>query len=774
MPKTLLLRRVSGVTHIDAEVTMSIDALPGVQLGSMPGWLTGEPTAAQGIETQMPNLPILDLPPTDVVAYELRIVSPAPDILRIILAPKGSSVLADDGTGLGIVTDAAPAPGKLATTETADEVAVVAGQLRLVIGRAPFTLTLQDSQTGRTILRSAHRLRQVAGLPMAPSVLSDESGICLNLELGTDEDILGFGEQFSRLVKNGQCLVLRSEDACGTGTGMAYKPVPVWHSTAGYTGFVNTGAVVTADVGHTRPSVLGITVADAALDLYIVVGEEPKRRLTGYTSLTGRPDVPPLWAFGYWMGRCRYHSSQEMLDVARTMRSHRVPLDVLHCDPDWLVIDRLNCDFIWNTERFGDRRDFVTSLRELGIRLSIWELPYLDPTSPRFAEAEDKGYLVRRLDGSIAAIQKTPTPDGRMRALVDFTNPDALAWWQGMHEAFLDDGVAVFKTDFGEALPDDVQLFDGTPPNQAHNLYPLRYNAAVSDAIRRYTGRAPLVWGRSGWAGSQRYPGQWGGDAESTVAGMQATLRGGLSYAMSAPGFWSHDIGGFFGPELTPALYVRWTQMGSMSPLMRAHGLRPREPWAFGDQALEISRRWVRLRYELLPYLWQIAHESAENGWPVMRPLGLEFPNDQVARTVDDAFMVGSDLLVVPIFDDGAAPVRRRFYVPQGKWIDLFDGATYVGPGFHETQVGLDVIPLLVRDGALLPRVEVDDSVTCTDDLVGRPWTLHAFGRSPRNADRRIGLIGFDGTLTSVMVRNGHVQASGSQPVASMVVAQNE
>ncbi len=749
MDRTLLLRRLTSVRRDAAGATIGVDALPGAQLGIMPGWLTGESPADQGIETGLPNLPELDLPPVDPAGYELRVGLVADSTVRITLAPAGAAVLDDDGTWLGIVTDPKPGAAEVEVTESDAEVVIASSRVRVRVGRAPFTLAVEDVASGRELIRTAHRLRQVAGLPMAPAVLADSNGMTVNLELGTDEDVLGLGEQFSRLVKNGQKLVLRSEDACGTGTGLAYKPVPVWHSSAGYLGFVNTGAVVTADVGHTRPSVLGLTVADTSFDLYVVAEDSAKERLTAYTALTGRGDVPPLWAFGYWMGRCRYHSRDEMLEVVETMREHQVPLDVMHCDPDWLIVDRLNCDFIWNETRFGNRKAFVDALAEHGVRLSVWELPYLDPKSPHFDEARDKGYLVRTKRGELAAIQKTPTSDGRMRALVDFTNPDALAWWQGMHEEFLADGVAVFKTDFGEALPDDVQLSDGTPAAHAHNLYPLRYNAAVSDAIRRYTGRNPLVWGRSGWAGSHRYPGQWGGDAESTVAGMLATVRGGLSYAMSAPGFWSHDIGGFFGPELTPGLYVRWTQLGALSPLMRAHGLRPREPWQFGPEALEISRQWIRLRYELLPYLWQVAHESARNGWPVLRPLGLEFPDDVVARSVDDSFMLGSDLLVVPVFDDGTAPVKRQFYLPEGRWTDLLDGTVHHGPGFREVEVPLDRIPVLVRDGAAIPRVDVGPEVASSVDLADRPWTLHTYG----DAGPIVDLIGFDGARVPVDLR---------------------
>ena len=738
--RPVLVRRVVATRLEASAVDLTLEGYRGRHMRDAPGWLTGEDPRDQGVELAMPNLPQLDLPDASPVPHRIRVDVLGDNLVRIRSGKPTSSVFDDDGTGLGIVTNPAPySRPAVQVSETTDEVRVTAASLQVEIGRYPLRIAV--TVDGRPVLRTSERLRQVAGLPTAPPVLCEDGTQTLSLELGTDEDITGFGERFGRLVKNGQRFDLRVEDALGTGTGMSYKPVPVWHSSSGYLGFLNTGARVTCDVGHTLPSVLSLTNDDPSVDLYLITGETTADRLTTYTDLTGRGPCPPVWAFGYWMGRCRYHSSTEMLEIADTMRANRVPCDVVHLDPDWLVVDRLNTDFIWNTDRFGDRAQFVRNLAERGVRLSVWELPYLDPASPRYAEAEQHGYLVKTVDGEVATLRGTPTPDGRQRALIDFTNPEARTWWQGMHHAFLDDGVAVFKTDFGEGLPDHAALYDGTPPNHAHNLYPLKYNGSVSEGIGEHLDRNPLIWGRSGWAGSHRYPGQWGGDAESTVAGMQATVRGGLSYAVSAPGFWSHDIGGFFGPELTPELYVRWTQFGALSPLMRAHGLRPREPWAFGDQALKIARDWVRLRYSLLPYLWQTAVESAERGWPMMRPLGFADPSDRILRSIDDAFMLGRDLLVVPVFSDSAEPVERTFYLPAGQWSDLITGDRHAGPGFVTRTCALAEMPLLVRDQTVLPRLDVTAEHRNTDDLLGLPWRYEVFG----TVDEPRTFVGFDG-----------------------------
>lgn len=704
-PVGFLARAVTTVTQRGATVVVGLDAVSYTQLELVPGFVTGETFAEQGLETILPNFPALSLPELQRRPLELRITAVAPDTVRLVVAAPGHPALSGDGTELGIVVHPRPAPAVLQVTETAEEVALATSAVRVVIRRRPFGFAVYH--TGRRpVVQTAELLRQCIGAPLAPAVASRGDGIALALQLAPAEDIAGFGEQFSGLVKNGQALTLTPRDALGPGTGLAYKPAPVWHSSRGYTGFVNTGADVRVDIGSSLPPVFSIDVDEGVLDLYLIVGPDPKTRLSRYTELTGRmPGVPPLWAFGLWMSRCRYATRDQLEGVAAAMRAHEVPCDVLHVDPDWLELDRLNCDWRWSERKFPDPPGMFTRLAEAGYHVSLWELPYLDRASPLFEEARRGGDLVTGPDGTPASVARTPAPDGRPRGLVDFSRAETRRWWQDKHRPLLEMGAAVFTTDFGEGLPDDCWQPTSGQDRARHNLYPLLYNGTVSDGIARLTGRAPLVWGRSGWAGSQRYPAQWAGDSESTVAGMAATLRGGLSAALSAPGLWSHDIGGFFGPELTPALYVRWAQFGCLSPLTRAHGLRAREPWTFGEQALEIVRRWVQLRYQLLPYLYSVTTEAVEHGWPVLRPMWLEHPDDPTARRTEDQFLLGADLLVAPIFDDTDEPVDRQIYLPAGGWADFVTGDTATGPCHLRRQVPLHEMPLFVRSGAAIPTV---------------------------------------------------------------------
>ena len=265
-------------------------------------------------------------------------------------------------------------------------------------------------------------------------------------------------------------------------------------------------------------------------------------------------------------------------------------------------------------------------------------------------------------------------------------------------------GIATFKPDFGEGVPPEARSHAGLTGRQLRNVYPLLYNRAAYEATAEARGIG-MIWGRSGWGGSQRYPAQWGGDPATTIAGFAGCLRGGLNWALSAPGAWSHDIGGFYGPPPSPGLYIRWAQCGLLSPLARIHGTTPREPWHFGDAALRIFRDYAQLRYRLLPYLYAIAEIAHRRGLPLLRPLVLEFPRDHAAADIDDQYLLGGALLVAPVFSDSLAPVVRPLYLPAAEhgWLDFWTGEARAGGQYLDYQAPLDRLPLFLRRGRLLP-----------------------------------------------------------------------
>jgi alpha-D-xyloside xylohydrolase len=270
--------------------------------------------------------------------------------------------------------------------------------------------------------------------------------------------------------------------------------------------------------------------------------------------------------------------------------------------------------------------------------------------------------------------------------------------------------VGAIKVDFGEGAPLTGQYASGLSGWYEHNLYPLRYNKAVAEVTKEVTGD-DVIWARSAWSGSQRYPLHWGGDAENTDSAMAAELRGGLSFGLSGFTYWSHDVGGFVN-RAPRDLYRRWLAWGVLTSHTRAHGAPPREPWEYDEALTEDFRRALGLRYSLMPYIYAQAKDSSARGFPMARPLFFEYPNDPGSWAIDDEYMFGSDLLVAPMFASGE---RRGVYLPPGSWIDYQSGRVYEGASWHDIPAGQIPVVLLVKNHSVLPHIKVAQSTKDMD-----------------------------------------------------------
>lgn len=555
-------------------------------------------------------------------------------------------------------------------------------------------------------------------------------------ELAYDEKLFGAGESFTRLDKRGQKMVLYLRDAMGAQNYRQYKAVPFFLSSRGYGIFVHTSTPVTFDFGHDFDAHNTLYTGDELLDLFIFLGE-PKEVLTEYTALTGRSPVPPLWSFGLWMSRITYKSEAEVRDVAAKLRQHRIPTDVIHLDTGWFETD-WQSNYEFSTTRFDDPARMVADLRAQGFHVSLWQLPYFTRKNKLWDEIVANGYHVKNPGGVL------PYED----AILDFSNPEAVAWYQGKLRGLLAMGVGVIKADFGEDAPLAGLYASGRTGWYEHNLYPVRYNDAVYEVTREVAGDG-LIWGRSAWAGSQRYPLHWGGDAENTNSAMAATLRAGLSMGLSGFTFWSHDIGGFV--ERAPRdLYRRWTPFGALTSHTRTHGAPPREPWEYDEALADDFRRAIELKYALMPYVYAQSVAAAELGHPMMRPLFFDYPDDPTSWLVEDAYLFGSDLLVAPLF---SADATRPVYLPPGTWVDYQTGRAYDGAAWHEITAGPIPIILLARSGAAIPHAAVAQSTSAID------WgaiEVRVFGDA-ETATGRFALP--EGPLHTLRVRDGRLEA---------------
>jgi alpha-D-xyloside xylohydrolase len=537
------------------------------------------------------------------------------------------------------------------------------------------------------------------------------------------EAFYGFGEKFTPLDKWGQELTSWTVDCGNVTSGRSYKNVPFFISSAGYGLFIHSSYPIVYRMGSESAISYSFHVAEPCLDYFLIYGPDYAHILRRYAELTGFAPIPPKWSFGFWLSRAGYRSQAEVEEIARELRTRGFPCDVISLDPWWMG-DAPWSTYEWDRRAFPQPEAMIQTLREQGIRTCLWIHPYVPAGTALHAEGAARGYFVRRdraLDAPLSPVQEAFS--GAELAAIDFTNPDAVAWFQGKLDALLEMGVAVFKSDFGEQAPVEAVYADGRDGVELHNLYPLLYNRAVFETTERRFGRG-LTWARSGYAGSQRYPVHWGGDSYSSLDQMAGQLRGLLSFGMSGVPFCSHDIGGFdYAPPYfdhvsvesfletfkqterdaypkDATTYVRWLQFGAFSSHMRAHGKQPHEPWTYGPEAEAIARRYLALRYRLLPYIYSQAVISSRTGLPLVRPMALAFQDDPTTRRLDGQYMFGDSILVAPVV---RADGRCQVYLPAGVWVDFWTHEVTHGPAWLNLTAALDTLPLWVRGGAILP-----------------------------------------------------------------------
>ncbi|MGW8482298.1 alpha-xylosidase [Microbacterium sp. NPDC055903] len=517
------------------------------------------------------------------------------------------------------------------------------------------------------------------------------------LDLGVGELIYGLGERFGPLTKNGQTIDVWNADG-GTSSEQAYKNVPFYLSNRGYGVLVNDSGHVSFEVGSESVERVQFSVTGEVLEYFVIAGPTPKDVVSRYTALTGRPPIVPAWSYGLWLSTSftTDYDEETVNSFVDEMAARELPVSVFHFDCFWMR--EFNwCDFEWDPRTFPDPDGMLERLHAKDLRICVWINPYIGQRSRLFAEAAENGYLVKRPDGSVWQWDMWQAGMG----LVDFTNPAAVEWYQGHLRRLIDQGVDCFKTDFGERIPLEVEYFDGSDPSRMHNLYTHLFNRAVHDVLVEKRGEGDAVlFARSATAGGQSMPVHWGGDSTSTFPSMAETLRGGLSLAMSGFAFWSHDIGGFEGTP-DPAVYKRWTAFGLLGSHSRFHGSQSyRVPWAFDEEAVEVTRVFTHLKMRLMPYLFQVGVDAARTGVPLMRPMLLEFPEDPAAAHLDRQYMLGPDLLVAPVLSaDGTV----EFYLPEGTWTSLITGEHVTGGRWVRETHGFTSLPLYVRPGAVLP-----------------------------------------------------------------------
>lgn len=626
-------------------------------------------------------------------------------IFRVRLAPDGN--FAKDSSWAVIES---PDPPEVKIEESQTQVRVETGRAIALIQKSPLLISFLDA-AGNSLLADE------PSLPMA----WDGSRVRTWKSMPADEHYYGLGDKAGPMDRRNRSFTMWNTDAYGwqESTDPLYKTIPFFmglrNGTAWGIFFDNTYRS-SFDFGKESADYFSFGAEGGELNYYFFVGPEPKTLLSEYTGMIGRTPLPPLWTLGFQQCRYSYYPEARVREIARLFREKRIPADVIYLDIDYQEGNR---PFTIDRTRFPSFEQMIHDLREEGFHtITITDLHIKKETGyAPYDSGEKVNAFVKNPDGTDYVGPVWPGPS----VFPDFTRTAARDWWGTLYGDFVRMGVAGFWNDMNEpavferadkTMPLDVLhgLDDGTKLDHRaiHNVFGMENARATYDGLRKLLpDERPFVLTRAAYAGAERYAATWTGDNSSTWNHLGMSVPTLLSMGISGYPLVGDDVGGFAGSP-PPDLLTRWLELGTFNPIDRDHtakGTADQEPWVHGPEQEAIRKRFIELRYRLMPYIYTNVEEMSRTGTPLMRPIFYEYPNAKDFYGENREFLFGRDFLVAPMLSETLDEVEDQF--PPGEWFDYNTGEKHTNAKKPKRRLELDQLPLYVRAGAIIPEQPV-------------------------------------------------------------------
>jgi alpha-glucosidase len=684
----------------------------------------------------------------------------APDLIRV-RAAFGKGIPAKDHSW-AVVKDDWTTP-RWSVSETAEAVTVATDEVEAVVRRAPLLIEFRDARTHQSINADERPMAYDAKGQLAAMQFDPKAGnfIAVSKKLGFDEHFYGLGEKAARLDKRRGFFVNWNSDTPGytEGKDPIYQTIPFYiglQRRVAYGIFFDNSYRSYFDFGRSSQQRAWFGAEGGEVNYYFFYGPSIKKILGRYADLTGHMPLPPMWALGNQQSRWSYYPDTMVEQVAREYRERDLPLDVIYLDIDYMRGYRV---FTFDPQRFPNPKALTENLARQGIKLVTIVDPGVKHDPPGassdgryfvFEQGLEKNYFQRRSNGDLFVPRVWPGES----VFVDYTLPEARRWWGDLHRVYTDNGIAGIWNDMNE--PSD--FVDQTGKNQLNvvsddngertthaknrNTFALLMARATYEGLERLRPeQRPFVITRAGYAGIQRYATMWTGDTNSTWEALALNVPMFTTLGLSGEPFVGSDVGGFIGRG-NGELLVRSYQVGFLAPFCRNHKVidgYDQEPWRFGKYYEDIIRKYLKLRYELLPFLYTTLEEAHRTGTPLFRPLLLNYQDDANTYNIDDQFMIGTDLLVAPIMKPDVT--RRLVYLPPGTWYDYWTNQKHTGGTMISVEAPLDTVPLFVRAGAMIATMPPRNYV---GEHPGDPITFNIY--PDQNGDAEGYLYEDDGT----------------------------